>query len=329
MPADAIRDAKPPDAVDVPAKAMFASAVGEQLRRIAEARLPIPASAGFEPGRDLDRLHIGVYSLQGADVAAVATGTFNAEAIEVAADGVTITPLGTPLSKSQYAGRWLFTTQDIGFVILTEKTALFGNGTGMRRALDRVQRGINKRELDPWLEDAIADDNAAIVGGIDVSEHPELASAAKRFPFLTGLKSLRLLGNFKAPGMNFAGTLTYSDEPQAASGKQGLEALQASMASLGWATALMGFGRPLKHLQLESEGPDVKFVLGLEGTTLRKGIDYLARSVGVGTAPVRANATPGVGAGSPAPGPSAPVAPAPGSAPPRSAGSPTPAPAPR
>ena len=61
--------------------------------------------------------------------------------IEAAADGSQVTPLGVPVVRSTYAGRKLYTVANFGFSVLTSHTVLFGNETGIRRTLDRIERG--------------------------------------------------------------------------------------------------------------------------------------------------------------------------------------------
>ena len=59
----------------VDAKKALASPFGARILAVAERRMPLPPTAGFEPKRDLEALWIGLYSMQGADVAGVAIGT--------------------------------------------------------------------------------------------------------------------------------------------------------------------------------------------------------------------------------------------------------------
>jgi hypothetical protein len=66
----------------VDAPQLFASEFGQRMNRLVSARVPVPPSAGFDPARDLSVLHIGLYSMQGADFAVVATGNFDPAAIE-------------------------------------------------------------------------------------------------------------------------------------------------------------------------------------------------------------------------------------------------------
>src|SRR5262249_13145091 len=108
----------------IDANALYNSMFGDKIRQVVEKRLPLPPSAGFEPQRDLTKAWIGFYSMQGADMAGVALGTFDRGKIEAAADGTQPTPLGVPVVKTSYAGRTLYTAGTVGFSVLTSKTAL-------------------------------------------------------------------------------------------------------------------------------------------------------------------------------------------------------------
>ena len=125
---------------------LFASAFGNRLLRLLNQRLPVPAGADFQPARDLQHLYLGLYSMQGADLSGVALGRFDKAKIEAAVNGVAKTPQGVPIAKRQYAGRTLYTASGAGFCLLTDSTALFGDDTGIRRALDRIREGRVKRQ---------------------------------------------------------------------------------------------------------------------------------------------------------------------------------------
>src|SRR5262249_41694159 len=154
---------------------------------ISAQELPLPASAGFEPKRDLERVYTGVYSMSGADVAGVAIGAFDKDKIEAAADGTQKTPLGVPVTKSSYADRTLYTAGNVGFTVLTSRTALFGNDTGIRRALDRIKEGRAKRQLPPWMDKLLSTPNAPLVVGADLTSQPLPDAARSQLPFLEGL----------------------------------------------------------------------------------------------------------------------------------------------
>ena len=289
--------------VRVDTQAMFASAFGQRLRQIAEARVPLPPSAGFEPNRDLTALHIGLYSMQGADFAAVATGRFNRAAIEKAADGTSTTPLGAPLVKQKYSKWTLYVSRNVGFVVLTERTVLLGNETGIRRALDRLETGRPRRSLPRWMDKLLATPRAAIILGFDVKGQPEVKAVAGEFSFLEGLETARALGNFEPPGMNFAGTLTYPDEAAAQRSAASIQQLHQSAQAYGWIMKLMGITNPIRDLKTQPVGSETQFVVSVDGPAVEWLIGVLADRLGVPAQPVQANLTssPAV-----APGPAAP-----------------------
>ncbi|HSN98612.1 MAG TPA: hypothetical protein VLS89_09940, partial [Candidatus Nanopelagicales bacterium] len=117
------------------AAALFQSSLGGEVDTLIHQLLPIGSESGFVPSRDVTRVHGGLYAMQGADFCAVLQGNFDPEAIRRSADSRALTVLGAPLVKTRYAGNDLYTAGNIGFVVLTRRTVLTGNETGMRRAL--------------------------------------------------------------------------------------------------------------------------------------------------------------------------------------------------
>jgi hypothetical protein len=53
----------------------------------------------------------------------------------------------------------------VGFTVLTSRTALFGNSTGIRRALDRIKEGTAKRELPGWATKIVSQNQAPLAFG--------------------------------------------------------------------------------------------------------------------------------------------------------------------
>lgn len=272
------------------AQAQFRSAFGQRLLQIVQSRLPVPPSADFVPERDLDSLLVGVYSMQGVDFAAVARGRFKPEAIQKAADGVTQTPLGAPLVKTEYAGRTLYTVGNVGFTLLTPSTVLYGNETGMRRALDRIARGALDRRIPQWMESYLKAQTAPIAAGADLSSAEGMAVADSTAQ-TKGLAGATAIGNFDAPGLNLAGRLTYRSAEAATAGTQGILALQRRIQSYAWLTALMGMGNPIHQLQVTPSGSIVDFQLSLQGGVVSQLIEQLAAAVGA--PPARVQATTG------------------------------------
>lgn len=273
----------PPNAVGVltiDAKTLFASAFGARILAITQARSPLPQVAEFDPKRDLDRVHLGIYSMQGADVAGVALGRFQPKKLEKAAESNPRTATGAPVTKSEYAGRALYTSRGIGFTVLTERTMLFGNETGMRRALDRIQEGRARRQLPKWMAEVLETKSAPLAGGADLTSQPLPAAARQQLAFVDGLETLSLLGNFEEPGLNLAGTLNYAAPEAAARGADNLKQLHGRLSSYAPFMAMLGIPQPVRSLEARAEEQRVKFVAGVDGAAviilLEKAESYLA-----------------------------------------------------
>jgi hypothetical protein len=224
----------------------------------------VPAKADFEPARDLERLYLGFYSMQGADVAGVAVGSFKPERI-AEAEGELKTVSGAPVVKSSYAGRTLYTSAGLGFTVLTERTVIFGNETGIRRALDRIENGRVSRRLPEWMIALLASPQAPLSGGADLTSQPLPSAARSELAFLDGVKTGSLLGNFKEPGLNLAGTLTYAEPEAATRGADKMLDLHGRLSSYAPLMALIGIPQPVKKLDARAEEDQVRFVLGVDG----------------------------------------------------------------
>lgn len=245
-------------------QALFASQFGDKLLEVARRRAPVPDAAGFEPKRDLTKAYFGTYSMQGADVAGVALGSFDPQKIEASADGVHKTPLGVPVTKTTYAGRALYTAESVGFTILTTRTALFGNQTGIRRALDRIKDGTAKRELAPWAAKVLAENGAPFAFGSNLKENPVPNALRSKLPFLDGVETLSVVGNFAPPGVNLAGTLVYPNEAAAATGAGKVAETRAMLDTYTPFLALLGIPQPVRKLEADAVGREGHFVAGID-----------------------------------------------------------------
>jgi len=260
---------------------LMASPFGGRLLALLNQRLPVPPSAGFDPARDLQHLYLGLYSMQGADLSGVALGKFDKAKIEAAVNGVEKTPQGVPIAKREYAGRTLYTAAGFGFCLLTDHTALFGNDTGIRRALDRVRDGRVRRQTLPWMDKLLdGEKSAPIVAGADLRGQAIPEAASSNLAFMNGLSTLAFVGNFKDPGVNLAGTLVYEDEAGATVGAQNVQALSQKLGTYGTLLALVGVPQPVRQLQAEAKGKQAAFVVGLDGPALIQLLDKLPEYLG-------------------------------------------------
>jgi hypothetical protein len=244
------------------AATMFSSSLGGEVNQVVTNLLPLGRESNFVPARDVVKVYGGLYAMQGADFCAVMQGNFDVDAIRRAADARAVTVIGAPLVKTRYAENDLFTAGNIGFVVLTPHTILTGNETGMRRALDRLRSSKLERSVPSWMVELMGTKNAsfAVVGELSIQS--AVVSATGQLPFLAGLKYVRVIGNFQAPGVNFAGALTYTDPQSAANGAVQLRNFEqiAKIASL---LSSWGFGGSVAPMQVAQRENDVAFTLPL------------------------------------------------------------------
>jgi hypothetical protein len=279
-------------------QAFFASSMGPQALRIANNLVPLTAEMGFSPQRDLKTIVAGIYSMQGADVALVAQGSFDQAAITAAADKGAVTALGQPLKKLEYAGNSLYVSGDVGFVLLTSKTALAGNSVGIRRALDRIRDGRVKREVPDWMVDFLKTPNAQLIVVGDTSTQPIAAAAVQQAPFLQGIKTVRLLGNFQPPGMNLAGSLSYPDGTRAAQSEAQLKQLHEMAQAMSW-LSFLGLSNPVQSMQTRVQESDVQVLAAIDGQSLGRLLDTLGTVTAFGAKP--ASTPPAASTTAPAP----------------------------
>jgi hypothetical protein len=261
--------------VSIDTTKLVASQFGAKLLAISSQRLPVPAAAGFDPARDLQHLYVGFYSMQGADMSGVATGTFNKAKIEAAVNGVDKTPQGVPIAKRTYAGHTLYTAAGFGFCLLTDHSALFGNDTGIRRALDRIHEGRVRRQTLPWMDKLLNGEAAPIVAGADLRAQPIPEAASGNLAFLNGLETIAFVGNFADPGLNLAGTLVYGDEAFAKQGADNVQSLSQKLSTYAPFLALIGIPQPVRQLEAEAKGKEAAFVVGLDAAAISALIDKL------------------------------------------------------
>ncbi len=263
-------------------EALFKTNLGGQVGRIVAGLLPLGPESGFVPARDVKRIYGAVYAMQGADFAAVIQGNFNVAAIQQAAQTRAQTPSGAQLVRTRYADYDIYTVANLGFVVLTQRTILSGNETGMRRALDRLRFGPFNQALPSWMVELLQEKPGtqggqaafALVG--DVTGQGAVEAAADKLPFLAALRLLRVRGNFQPPGMNVVGSLTYVDAATAAKGAEGLGQLQqyAYLASL---LATWGFGGKAPALEVTQQDANVAFATEIDTGTINMLLTLVAQ----------------------------------------------------
>jgi hypothetical protein len=250
----------------VDARAFFGSQTfGADLAKIVEKYIPIGAEAGFQASRDVDRVTFASYSYQGIDVAAIVIGRFDGAKIKQVATTQTPTKNGGTLVVSQYAGRDVYTVNNIGFTLLSDTRAIVGTEQGIRRVLERIKDKRVKRDIAPWMITTVETSGAAFAVAADFASQPMPADAAKIVPaqLVTGLKAVRVVGTFK-DGVQIAGSATYAEASNADASASALKQM-SSIAKV----ALMTFGVKLQNLDIKADKTDVQVSMLVDDQSLR------------------------------------------------------------
>jgi hypothetical protein len=209
-----------------------ASSTSGQVGKLAEKLIPIGEEAGFVASRDVDRIIVGAYTSAGLDFAAIVKGRFDEAKIARAAESHSATKNGSLIVSSKYADRTLYTVSNNGFAVLTPTTVVAGTEWGIRRTLEKIKDKRVKRAFSPWMvetvESAGGGKPASFAIAADFTSQP-IASAAVgsiELPWIKGMRTARVIGNFKDPGMNFAGTLSYGEPGEAESAAAGFREVE-------------------------------------------------------------------------------------------------------
>jgi len=274
----ALLPASPAVIATLDARAFYASGSGQAAGPLVDMLLPLGNDAGFVASRDVDRVTVGVYLSQGADVAAVVVGRFDAAKIEQAAQAHAATRAGGFIAQSQYTGRPLYTLSDVGFTILTPHTALAGTQTGIKRTLDRIQDHHLQRDVPKWMTDAVETQGAAlaVAGDLANQQISQLTTMAPWLngPWLNGLHQVRVLGDFHDPGLNVAGTLTYAD-PQTAQVAAG--SLRSVGTAASFASAISSVIPQLRGLEVTVANTNVQAKFAIDDQSMRRMVQTLSQ----------------------------------------------------
>lgn len=251
----------------VDARVFFGSkSFGSELTKLVEKYLPIGQEAGFQASRDVDRVTFASYSYQGIDAAAIVIGRFDEPKIKQVVAQKTPLKGGGVLVASQYAGRDVYTINNVGFTILSPTKAIAGTESGIRRVLERIKDNRVKRDIAPWMLETVETPGAAVAVAGDFATQPMPAEAMRQVPvpFLQSMKAMRLLLTFKEPGVQLASSLTYPDATGASTASEHVKQV-ANMSK--WLT-LMGI--KIQNVDVKVEKQDVQLKLDVDDQSLRQ-----------------------------------------------------------
>lgn len=251
----------------VDARAFFGSqSFGSELAKLVEKYVPMGPEAGFQASRDVDRITWASYSYQGIDAAAIVIGRFDEAKIKEVALKQTPTKNGGMLVASQYAGRDVYTINNMGFTLLSSTKAIAGTESGIRRVLERIKDGRVKRDIAPWMIETVETPGAAGAVAGDFATQPMPAEAVRQIPvpFIQSMKAVRVLLTFKEPGLQIAGSLTYPDEQGAGTASEHVKqvAKQAQWLAL--------IGVKVQNVDVKAEKQDVQVKLEVDDQSLRQ-----------------------------------------------------------
>lgn len=251
----------------VDARAFFGSKTfGAELAKLVEKYVPIGQEADFQASRDIDRITWASYSYQGIDAAAIIIGRFDEAKIKQAALQKTPMKNGGMLVASQYAGRDVYTVNNVGFTLMSNTKAIAGTESGIRRILERIKDNRVKRDVSPWMIEAVETPGAAAAIAGDFATQPMPAEAMRQIPvpFIQSMRAVRMLLTFKEPGMQVAGSLTYPDENGAGMATEHVK--QAANMSK-WLTLV---GIKVQNVDVKRDKQDVQVKLEVDDQSLRQ-----------------------------------------------------------
>jgi hypothetical protein len=246
------------------ARAMYSSgSVGSTVASYTDSLVPLGPDAGFDAARDVDRLVLGGYAGTQADVAVVLGGRFDVAKIAAA----TRTKSGVAFTRTTYAGFVLQTSGPITVAPLTSKTLVAGTTDRVRLVLDRLAQGPLQRSIAPWVGETLGTPGAQFAVTADFATQP-IASAtfgSISLGWLKGMQVVRAIGDFDAPGVNVAATLTYGDPTEAQGATDGIRLIGGLQKVL----APLLLGANVQNLQVGSAGNDVSCKFAVDDKSLR------------------------------------------------------------
>lgn len=236
------------------------------VNRLLLEHLPLSDGQGFQLTRDVEETVLGVYATAGADVAAVARGTFDAAQIEAAIEKKPSGASGRPILKTTFAGRVVYVADGWAMVPVTSRTLVFGTEVGVRRVIERIEEGRIQRSLPAWYEQMLEVKGAGFAWGIDLDAQPVPSTVRTKLDFLSGLRAGRLLGNFESPGLNLAGTLSYDSPDSAQKASVSLENWGQTLRVAGLVGALQSpsGGGSIRRLEARATGKETQVAVEVD-----------------------------------------------------------------
>ncbi len=258
-------------------KQAFQAQFGAQIEKILVDLLPFAQGSGIEPRKDMDVVVGALYATVGSDVVAISQGRFDPQAIESAVTQKSESVGGLPIQVVTFAGAKMYVAGQAAMAVLTEKSLVFGTQLGVRRVLERVEEGRLKRTLPAWYEALLEQGAADFQWGIDLDSQPVPAAFRTQLEFLNQLRAARLLGNFRPPGLNLAGTLTYETPPSAEAAATEMLGLEKSLGQYDIILAALRVPKPIRSLRAQAIDKDTQLAVELDGLAIAAFMDNIGQ----------------------------------------------------
>lgn len=249
---------------------LFSSSIGPEVAAFMKESLPFASGAAISPKDDIEMVVGAMYATVGSDVVLICKGDFKKEATEKAIAANPVSVLNKPIVKIHYSGAEMYVVEQVAMSILTDQTMVFGSQLGVRRVLERVEEDRLGRNIPAWFEALLADESSAVEIGIDLDAQPIPATLGEKVAFMKGLRAARILGNFKDPGLNLAGTLTYKTPQEATQAAENLSGIKEELDRYELLIRALGISQPLRKIQAEATDKDTQFIVAVEGAALSK-----------------------------------------------------------
>lgn len=252
------------------AAALFGSDMGEEVSRFMKEALPFASGASIDPQEDIEFVIGAMYATVGSDVVLICKGEFKKEATANAIASKPVSVMNKPIVSVQFSGAQMYVVDQVAMSILTDHTMVFGSQLGVRRVLERVEEARLERTIPGWFESLLEDKASTFQIGIDLDAQPIPATLGEKIGFMKGLRAARILGNFKDPGLNLAGTLTYKTPQEASGAAEELSNMKADLDRYDLLIRALGITQPIVRIEAQSTDKDTQVVAALEGRSLSK-----------------------------------------------------------
>jgi hypothetical protein len=268
-------------------------ALGRDISAMLDSQLPGGQEVGFVPRRDLDRVVVASYGLQGTDTLAVLRGHFDAAAIEKAARSAAGAGVAAQASPSNviglgtsYGGHALYTLEDGRFAVLSPKTILAGNGHALELALDRIKSGGAGPGLAPQMVEAlhVKDAACAVTGDFGVASLSSLQGLPIP-PWVGSVKTLTMALALDDPNVKVTGALGFDAADRA---QEAADAVQ-KLLTLVNTMAVAGVVPKLENLVIKADGTAVLLGFSVEEDKLRNFLHRLPEWLPRARRPVASN----------------------------------------